>query len=94
MIEVLVQMCLASPQAAQEICSMNRHAFAWYQEPDWLHGRGVVSTSDPQRVVIVEEWASQPAFDAWFNSPARVKYEQQTALLRVGPVQVEVYEEL
>ena len=94
MILVLVKQRIMSPQAAQELCRMNRQAFEWYQKPGRLGGRCVGSTSDPRQVIIVEQWGSRLAFDAWCNSPARVKYEPQTAPLRVGPVEGEVYEEL
>jgi quinol monooxygenase YgiN len=94
MILVLVKLRATSPQAVQEFCRVSRQAFEWYQEPGWLGGRCVVSTSDPQHVVVVEECGSRAAFAAWSNSPGRVRYEQQTAHLRVGTVQIEVYEEV
>jgi quinol monooxygenase YgiN len=94
MILVMIKQRLTSTQAVQDICRMGEQAFQRYESPGWRRGSCVVSTSDPQQVVFFEEWGSRTSFDAWYNSPARAKYEEQTALLRVGPVQVEVYEEV
>jgi quinol monooxygenase YgiN len=94
MIVVMWRLRLTSPQAAQEVCRVVHQAIERSQEPGWLRGRCVASASDPEQVVIIEEWGSRAAFDAWFNSPALAKYDQQSAPLRVGPVQREVYEEV
>jgi quinol monooxygenase YgiN len=94
MIVVIAKVRATSPQAAQELCRTMRHAFELYQEPGWLRGRCVASTSDPEQVVLIEEWGSRAAFNAWWNSPARTKYDQVGAPLLVGPVQLEVYEEV
>jgi quinol monooxygenase YgiN len=94
MIVVIVKMRATSPQAVQEICRVHSQSFEWYQEPGWLGGRCVANTSDPLQVLGIEEWGSRPAFDAWYNSPSRVRYDRQCAPLKVGDIQVEVYEEV
>src|SRR5262249_27003662 len=94
MIVVIAKVRARSPQAAQELCRIMRHAFELYQAPGWLRGRCVASTSDPEQVVLIEEWGSRVAFEAWWNSSARAKYDQQGAHLLVGTFQLEVYEEV
>jgi heme-degrading monooxygenase HmoA len=94
MIVVIAKVRARSPQAVQEMCRLMRHAYALYQQPGWLRGRCVASTSNPEQVVLVEEWGSLAAFNAWWNSPARANYDLVGAQLLVGPVQLEVYEEV
>jgi quinol monooxygenase YgiN len=94
MILVLVNIRATSPQAAQELCRVSLQAVERNQEPGWLGGRCVVNARDPLHVVIVEEWGSRAAFDAWYKSPGRLNIERQTAHFRAGTIQVEVYEEV
>ena len=94
MMVVIAKVRARSPQAAQDMCRIMRHAFELYQAPGWLRGRCVASTSDSEQVVLIEEWGSRAAFEAWWNSPARAMYDQAGAPLLVGPYQLEVYEEV
>jgi quinol monooxygenase YgiN len=94
MILVLVKMRMTSPQAAQEFCRASPQVIERHQEPGWLGGRCLVDTGDPLHVVLVEEWGSRAAYAAWYTSPARVRYEQETAHLRVGAIHVEMYEDV
>jgi heme-degrading monooxygenase HmoA len=91
MILVLVTLRARSPQAAHEMCRISRQSFEMYQEPGWLGGRCVICTRDPRKVLIIGEWGSRSAWEAWQASPARVRVEQEAAPLRVGSTQIEVY---
>ena len=93
MIVVMVKMRMKSPRAAQDMCRIHNQASELYQEPGSLGAHCVTNCSDPLQLVIVEEWGSRAAFDGWYKSPARARYEQESAHLRVGPIQIEVYEE-
>jgi quinol monooxygenase YgiN len=94
MLVVIVRFRVRSPEARQEICHAFQHAYEAYQSAGWGGGRCMVSLSDPQEVVLVEQWGSRAALAAWENSPARLRYEQQTAHLLAGPTQAELFEEL
>jgi quinol monooxygenase YgiN len=91
---VKIEVRVASPETVEEICRTVRQAFARYERPGWLGGRCMVRTSDPQQVIVVEEWGTRNAFDAWYSSPARFEYEKQLTPLLVGPFQFEVFEEV
>jgi heme-degrading monooxygenase HmoA len=91
---VLIKVQAKSPEAAREICRTNLHAFARYQHPGWIRGRCAVSTSDPLLVIAIQEWSIRPAFDSWFNSPAKAQHEELNAPFVAGPHQFEVFEEM
>jgi quinol monooxygenase YgiN len=94
MIVVLFKVRATSPQAAQELCRFHRQSFEWYQSPGSLGAWCLVSTSDPQQMVVVEQWGSRAAYDAWRKSPANVEYQKKAGHLWVGNIQHEVYEEV
>jgi quinol monooxygenase YgiN len=94
MLVVIVRFRVTSPEVGQEICRAFHHSYEAYQSPGWGGGRCAVSLSEPQVLVLVEQWSSQAAFDAWLNSPARLRYVRQHAHLLAGPRQIELFEEL
>ena len=70
MIVVLITLRMVSQEAAQEWCRIFSQSIERTQEPGWLGGRCVRNTGNPLDVVVIEEWGSRAAFDAWYKSPA------------------------
>jgi quinol monooxygenase YgiN len=94
MLVVIARFRVTSPQAGQELCRLVHHAYEVYQSPGWGGGHCSASLSDPLQFVEVQLWGSRAAYEAWWNSPARVRYEQQGGHLLDGPNQIELFEEL
>ena len=94
MIAVIIGVRAVSPDAVTEICRLLAHAVARNQTPGWIHGRCLVDTHDRRLVLDYEEWTSQNAWEAWFNSGARLNLTLNTAPFREGDLQIQVYEEV
>jgi quinol monooxygenase YgiN len=94
MFVVIARFRVTSPQAGEEVCRLIHQSYEAYQSPGWGSGHCAVSLTDPLQFVEVELWGSRTAFEAWWNSPARVKYERQSGHLLVGSLEIELYEEL
>jgi quinol monooxygenase YgiN len=70
MITVTVLGCATSAQALSDVCRLFVQAVARTQATGWIRGQCFVDTTDKQRFLFFEEWATRQSFDAWFNSDA------------------------
>jgi len=68
-----------SPEAAKQICGIFSQSVAIRQEPGWLRGNCMTNVHDPSEVLIVEEWGTQAALDAWRHSPSASALRDQSA---------------
>lgn len=74
-----------SAEAATVLCGLMSHNLGLIQEPGYLGGKCGLDIDNPTRVVLVEEWGSLAAVQAWLASSLRRQWRQQALPLTSGP---------
>ena len=68
-----------SPEAARQICRIFSQSLTLHQEPGWLRGSCMMNVNDPAEVLILQEWGTRAALEAWRNSTSRGVVHDQSA---------------
>lgn len=93
MVLVTITAHTVSPEAARDYCRLLFRDFEMRLVPGGVRRSCVIHTVDPRRVLIVFEWGSRAAWDAWASSEMRADRLQQLAPLLASDLQTDIYEE-
>jgi heme-degrading monooxygenase HmoA len=93
MILVILTAHTVSPDAAREFCRLFFTVYEMRVAPGHVRSSCAIHTSDPQRVVTINEWGSRAAWDAWASSEMRADRLQHLSHLLTSDLQMDVYEE-